>query len=298
MRKLFSIFFSLSFIFLLNGNQAFAQESALEKSQIVTIDDILLDELTYKNETKLTQIIQISVKNIDLKENNEIVDIKPFISISKSSYTVKGLQEITVPFAYSIPTETKVGSYLNVISISTKGKTDSLAQYRYIFNVQSKEKSFDEILFDSSDIKLEIIQKGLPFILPTQFRYTYTNNSEYTFIPSGEIELLKKSDGKSFQSYKINSENVTLYPGQTITQSYSLNLWSSLESVLETIEIRSTTNNDISNLPITNALSVTILYQLVIIALIVSVLVIAILSSIIRALIRGLKNRKAKELKK
>ena len=298
MRKIISIFLSLTLVFLINNSKALALENTFEKSQTVTVEDILLDELVYKNETKSTQTIQISIKNVDLKNIDLELETKPFISISKSSYTVKGLQEIRIPFAYSIPSETKVGSYLNIVSIFPKGKTDSLAQYRYEFNVQSLDKSLDEILFDSSDIKLEIVQKGLPLFLPTKFKYTFTNNSDYTFTPSGEIELSKQSDGKAFQSFEINSDKVVLYPGQTISQSYSLNLWSSLESVFETIEIKSETVNDISNLPISNALSVTILYQTIIIASIAIIIILLILISILRGIFKVFKKGKAKELKK
>jgi hypothetical protein len=72
---------------------------------------------------------------------------------------------------------------------------------------------------------IEIINKGIPFIKPAQIKITFYNNSTYTLMPRGEIQILKHSENKQPQYIKINQDREKVYPSESVEMIYDIDHW-------------------------------------------------------------------------
>ena len=84
---------------------------------------------------------------------------------------------------------------------------------------------------DDYNINLEVVSRGIPFIKPSIIKLTVFNNSQFTLIPKGEIQIVKRSKDKEPEYIKVNTERERVFPEQTFEKEYEVQNWY-LEDVL------------------------------------------------------------------
>ncbi len=275
------------------------------KNYIVEKDDIIFEEIKYKNDSNKTESITLSISSYDTKKEVNLTD-KPFITVKSTKFTVKPKTEISIPYIVSIPSDIPAGTYFNVVYIEKKEKDTKSGNVTVIqsngilfsFHVQDSTTSLNQIFYNQSDIKLVIKNKGLPYYIPTQFEYVYTNNSNFVFKPQGEIRIIDSKGNQVMERFEINKDIKTVYPGETISQTFEVNIWKDLSSILESKTIVSKTYSDIDQTPVLNKVDVSILYQIGVIVGVVAIIVIAILTISVISIIKWVKSKKKKESEK
>lgn len=296
-----SVFFAFSILGLMNSGASASTFTPSELKYTINQEDFKFDEIKYKNDSTVVENIILTVSSYDEK-NKVKLDTKPFFAIEEANYTVKPGQEISIPTLATIPKDTPIGTYFNAIylqqKVVKKGSPTTTTEPTLVmlvtFHVQSETTRTDEVFFDQSDITLAVKNKGLPFIAPTEIEYTYTNNSNFVFKPEGEIKISDDAGNQIGDKLVINSEKKVVFPGESITQTYTVTPWNDIQSILSTKNILSTTVSDIDNTPVMNKIEISILYQCIIIAVVALVLFIAIIALLVM-IIKGLGKSKKKE---
>jgi len=306
-RKTLRILFTtiiLSIISLTFTPLTFAENSInVVKEKVINTEDLLLDQISYKNTTKVKETIKVTVSTYDSKTET-VLTTKPFVGLSKTTYTLAAGATINNPYAISIPKDTPAGTYSNVIFIqkqSTGKPTGNVAVIQAIgtllvFHVQDSTITLDQIFFNQSDIKLVVVKKGLPYISKTEFIYSYTNNSNYIFTPTGEIRILDNNEKQILDRIEINPEGKRIYPGETYEQTYSVDVWKSLKDVMSQKNIVAKTYGNEFTSPILNKVPISIMYQVGLIGIIALVIVITLLVVFIKSIISLVKSRKQQTL--
>lgn len=286
--------------------QAFATTiSPTVKSFVVKKDDIIFEEIKYKNDSNKTENITISVSSYDTKKEENLTD-KPFITVKDTKFTIKPKKEIVIPYIIAIPTETPAGTYFNVVYIEKKEKDDKSGNVTVVqsngilfsFHVEDSTTSLNQIFYNQSDIKLVVKNKGLPYYIPTQFEYVYTNNSNFVFKPQGEIRIIDSKGNQIMERFETNKDIKAVYPGETITQSFEVNMWKDIQSILSSKTIVSKTYSDIDQTPVLNKVDVSVIYQIGVILGVIAIIVLATIILIISTIIRAIKSKKKKESEK
>lgn len=306
-RKLLLI---LSILTILSIVSAFSQRAlALNvfntiKEEVINQDDLLLDEISFKNTTKESQKIKIRIAPYDPK-NEQILTTKPFVGMTKTSYTVPAGKEIQIPYAVSIPQETPAGTYFNVILFEeVKDKKDVVDANVEItptigallaFHVQDSDVSINQIFFNQSDISLKIEKKGLPYISPTVFTYTYVNNSNFVFKPKGEIRILDADEKQVRERFQINEEEKAIYPGDKYEKTFEVRMWTDYKDILSQKNIIAKTYSNIDDTPVINKVTVSILNQIIVIGAVGTVIIGLLIYSGISAIVSVSKSKKEKK---
>lgn len=297
-----SIFFALlSISFLINFSQSIQKSLATSftpESKIISGSplDLYLEKFQYKNETKQKETVVFTIKSYDQK-NDTVLETKPFITIKQSKFTVNPNAKLTFDYAILIPSDTQNGTYYNKVymhKIVNKQSTTPVLVSTFTFNVVNYDTTIEKLFYDQSDVNLVLKQKGLPFISETVFEYTYTNNSNYVFIPSGQIQIQNAQDESIFLSFNINQDQKIVYPGQSITKEYSFSTWKDLTSIIAGKTVVSLTGNDITENKIENHLGISILYQMILISGVLGIITVAIVITLISLIVKSIKSKKKK----
>lgn len=275
------------------------------KNFVVQKDDIFFEEIKYKNDSNKAESISISISSYDTKKEENLSD-KPFITVKGTKFTVKPKTEITIPYIIAIPSDIPAGTYFNVIYIEKKEKDTKSGNVTVIqsngilfsFHIQDSTTSLNQIFYNQSDIKLVVKNKGLPYYLPTQFEYIYTNNSNFVFKPQGEIRIIDSKGNQIMERFEINKDVKAVYPGETITQTYEVNLWKDIQSILDKKTIVSKTYSDIDQTPVLNKVDISVIYQIGVILGVIAIIILAILVLIVASIIKNIKSKKKKESEK
>jgi hypothetical protein len=80
-------------------------------------------------------------------------------------------------------------------------------------------------------MNIEVVSRGIPFIKPAILKLTFYNNSTYTLIPLGEIQVVKKSGDKEPEYIKVNIDRTSVYPEQSFEKEFEVKNWY-LEDIL------------------------------------------------------------------
>lgn len=73
--------------------------------------------------------------------------------------------------------------------------------------------------------RIEVVNRGIPFIQPAKLKFTFFNNSNYTLIPKGEIQVVKRNGNKEPEYIKINTDRRRVYPQDSIEFEYDVENW-------------------------------------------------------------------------
>lgn len=293
MKKLILVLLlSISVLLSLPARNVYAQDDILVTKNY-TQEEIIFDEIRYKNNAKVTQTIAVSISSYDMPSEEESETL-PFISMSEKEFTVKPSKEVSIPFIVSIPKDIKAGTYYNLLTISEKSKKKGekvytfteLLNYKYTYNVIEKDSSIFKEFYENTDLSLVLKTKGFPFVFPTEVEYSFKNNSNFAFKLGGSIRVLNQQINKRLAKYELNSEKKIIYPGESVNYTYSIEMYKDIRDIFDNFLIESNTYNGSDPLPVQNRLSVTSVYQIVTIGFILLVIFVGIIWLLISKLLK------------
>ncbi len=175
--------------------------------------------------------IKLSVYEYDPKTEKIIKDSKNiFLKVDTDTFNVKAKSEQKIQYEIYPASNIEMGTYFNILVLSEI--VDSKNVYinqgisqLVVLHIIDKDQSIKGITTDSYTAKIDIISKGIPFIIPAKIKYTITNNSNYVITPTGRIEISNKRSNYKPEYIYINDANSKIYPTESIEQTYTINNW-------------------------------------------------------------------------
>jgi hypothetical protein len=162
----------------------------------------------------------------ELKEHEELVIIDTdYILIPANS-------KKEIRFTVKAPQSLETGTYYNLIVFqhseqsSTQGNSvGTSGALSHVVQVNIVEQPNTEKITDKYDIHLEVLDRGIPFVKPAKLKFTFFNNSQYTLIPQGEIQVVKRSGNKEPEYLKINMDRQRVFPEESFEQEFEVKNW-------------------------------------------------------------------------
>jgi hypothetical protein len=162
----------------------------------------------------------------ELKTHEELVIIDTdYIQIPANS-------KKEIRFTLKAPQSLETGTYYNLIvfqhseqSTTQKNSIGTSAALSHVVQVNIVEQFNTEKITDKYDIRLEVLDRGIPFIKPAKLKLTFFNNSPYTLIPQGEIQVVKRSGNKEPEYLKINMDRQRVFPEESFEQEFEVQKW-------------------------------------------------------------------------
>lgn len=262
----------LIFLSLTSFTNAF-QVSPHITNHLLTTEKITTDNIYFTNDTAEAVTINIYSENYD-PQAETILKSTPFVQTEKLSYTLSSNQILNIPYTIEIPKDTPEGTYFNLVVIELEN-TGKLNTGNYIslnngfgalvvIHITDEGNTIEEIFSTKTITDLNITQTGFPKLLDTTFEYTYTNTSDFVFKPEGEIQIMNEKQRQIEERFEINPEGKILYPGESITSEYSVDIWT-LDNILGVKNIISRTYSGYGTEPVIDSTSITLIQPLIII---------------------------------
>lgn len=254
--------------------------------------EVRLGEILFKSNEKSTTKITATVETYDPK-TEEIINKKPFLALNAKEYSVKGGSEIPITYVISVPKDTPIGSYFNIITISEK--TDSKNHSENSVGVKKavgaiiamhiieSQKSIEALFFDQGETSLKIASVGLPGLSETEIEYSYTNNSNFVFKPEGEIRVVDQQGKQVAQRFEINPGKKAIYPGDAYSEKFSIEK-THLSQILQSKDIIARTYSGYGNEYITDKVTLSLKNSAILTGLLLAVILLVILYALFKFL--------------
>jgi hypothetical protein len=72
---------------------------------------------------------------------------------------------------------------------------------------------------------MQVTSRGIPFYKPARVKILIFNNSQYTLIPKGELQIVKNRQDKEPEYIKVNMDRIRVYPKDSIELEYKIDKW-------------------------------------------------------------------------
>ena len=162
---------------------------------------------------------------------SELEPFEEFVKIDTDYIEIPSNNERKINFQIVAPQALEPGTYYNLIVFQQTGQTieenemiGASGAISHLVKLHLLTDNSDKVT-DKYDASLEVKDRGIPFIKPTVLKLTFFNNSPYTLIPKGEIQVVKKSADKQPEYIKVNLERTRAYPKDTAEFEYEVNNW-------------------------------------------------------------------------
>lgn len=193
--------------------------------------EILLN--VYEYSPKTDQIIKDS-KNIFLKADTDtfIVPAGAKRNIPYEIYPVENIEK---------------GTYFNILVLSEVVNPEDVyinkgISQLVILHVVDQDAQVAGVTTSDYVPKIEVLSKGIPFLVPMRIKYTVQNNSNYVITPKGRIEIFNSKGSNKPEYIYINSDEEKVYPKEMIEETVTLNKWSLFDILYERVAIGNFTN--------------------------------------------------------
>ncbi|HVX93059.1 MAG TPA: hypothetical protein VHA74_03020 [Candidatus Dojkabacteria bacterium] len=312
-KNLFKIAIITPLLFLIlsiNTNNVHAAiNSETIKTYNLTAGDFKIEDFNYQNNTKSTQIIKVSTYTYDLKNGATTTDT-PMVTASQPNITLKAGEDTTIKYLISIPETQKIGTYYNVLVVNVLAKStskintentfiqESMAQemaITFMLNIENSESTYIKSFVKDSDTQLIVENPGFPYISPMTIKYTYTNKSPFVFAPNGKVEVFESGALLPANTFDVNVEKKNVYPNENISQTFTVDIWNNLSNIITSKKVSIKTYNGSTDTYFTNEIDVSILPQLIAVAVFgvsIIVLLIVLIVSLIKGAINLFKGKK------
>jgi hypothetical protein len=163
---------------------------------------------------------------LDLEPSEELVIIDTdYIEISAN-------EQKEIEFQVTAPESLELGTYYNLIVFEPRDKEESnepvigaSGAISHLVKVNISTNILGTQVTDDFDTSLEVVDRGIPFIRPAKIKFTFFNNSEYTLIPKGEIQVVKHSGDREPQYFKINVPRDRVFPKESYEEEFEVDKW-------------------------------------------------------------------------
>lgn len=231
--KFLKILFTLILVYSIFGvSNAYASTitPAINEIQLAQ-GQRMLTSLTFGNKEDRDIQILITVYGYDpqteelSKDSNDL-----FLKADTDTFTVKANSQMEIPYEIFPISNQEQGTYFNLIVLSpVQGDKDiyinkGISQL-VILHVIDQEGEVKGIATQDYITKIEVVNKGIPFITPLELKYTITNNSNFVLTPTGRIDIFNKRGNYKPEYIYINSKKEKLYPRDTMEKIVKVSNW-------------------------------------------------------------------------
>ena len=162
---------------------------------------------------------------LDLESYEEIIEIDndyikiPAHTSSNIDFKVKAPEALEPSTYYNLIVFEQVGTQKEDSTIGANNALSHLVKLNIV-----DDPNLEKIT-DQYDMNVEVVSRGIPFIKPAILKLTFYNNSKYTLIPTGEIQVVKKSGDKEPEYTKVNTDRISVYPEQSFEKEFEVKNW-------------------------------------------------------------------------
>jgi hypothetical protein len=163
----------------------------------------------------------------------ELQPFEEFVKIDTDSILIPAKKSKNITFQVRGSESLEPGTYYNLIVFNQQldnkksdntliGATGSLS---HLVSLNITETESLEKITEDYDIDIQVVKKGIPFLKPAILKLSFFNNSKYTLIPKGEIQVVKKDADKEPEYIKINLDRDRVYPEDSYEKEYEVKNW-------------------------------------------------------------------------
>lgn len=168
----------------------------------------------------------------------DLETFEEFVKIDNDYITVPAKSSRDIRYQIVAPNALEGGTYYNLIvfehigqtkkedgEVGASGALSHLVQLNIINDYNANTVTEDY------NIELSVVSRGVPFIKPAILKLLFFNNSKYTLIPQGEIQVVKQNGDKEPEYIKVNLDGTRVYPEDSLEKTYEVKNWY-LEDIL------------------------------------------------------------------
>lgn len=211
-------------------------ESISPHSTEVTINvgDISKHSVTLHNDKEYE--IYLTPKLYKYYPKTEIVlDLEPFeefVIIDSDYITIPANGKKDIPFQITGLKSLEPGTYYNLIAFEHTPRSDeeqnkigASGALSHIVKINLTNSSNQDQITDDYTVEMQVTSRGIPFYKPARVKILIFNNSQYTLIPKGELQIVKNGQDKEPQYIKVNMDRIRVYPKDSIELEYKIDKW-------------------------------------------------------------------------
>ena len=190
-----------------------------------------ISSVSFFNEENRDIQILLSVYEYDPKTEKIIKDSNNiFLKVDTDTFAVKAKSKQEIPYEIYPQSNLELGTYFNALVLTKVENSNDVyinegISQLVVLHLTDPDQSVKGITTDSYLARIDITNKGIPFILPAEIKYTITNNSNYVITPSGKIEVFNKRNNYKPEYIYINKEKRKIYPKESIEETYKIEKW-------------------------------------------------------------------------
>lgn len=231
--KLIKIFFTLIFLYTLLGIP-----SSFANSLYPAINEVKLPQgqrtittVTYENKEARDIEILLSTYEYNPRTDEIIKDSRNiFLKVDTDTFVIKAKEKKDIPYEIVPLSNLELGTYFNILVLTEVSSTkdvyiDKGISQLIVLHVVDPYGEVQGITTSDYSVKIDVLQKGIPFLTPVELKYTIVNNSKYVITPIGRLEIFNKRSNYKPEYIYINQEKIRLYPGEKIEKKVSVKNW-------------------------------------------------------------------------
>lgn len=201
----------------------------------IQISESSLEKISFTNDEDKTKEILLTAYGYNPQTEDISKETPSLLRVDTDTFTVKAGGRISIPYEVVIPEGTEEGTYYNLLVLSPVSDTESSVvntshAVSQVVEINVFQKGNTNMVLPSNPgkISLEAVNKGIPLIKGAVITYTYTNTTNYVLQPEGELQIFNEEQNKEPIYIHINMEGKHLYPGETLTETFTIDsyIWS------------------------------------------------------------------------
>lgn len=199
--------------------------------------------VTYENKEARDIEILLSTYEYNPRTDEIIKDSRNiFLKVDTDTFVIKAKEKKDIPYEIVPLSNLELGTYFNILVLTEVSSTkdvyiDKGISQLIVLHVVDPYGEVQGITTSDYSVKIDVLQKGIPFLTPVELKYTIVNNSKYVITPIGRLEIFNKRSNYKPEYIYINQEKIRLYPGEKIEKKVSVKNWHFFDIFSERIVI-------------------------------------------------------------
>lgn len=207
-----------------------------------------LSSVIFENKEDRDIEILLKVYEYNPKTDQIIEDSKNiFLKADTDTFLIQAGTKRNIPYEIYPVENIEKGTYFNILVLTEVVNPQDVyinkgISQLVILHIVDLDAQVAGVTTSDYVPKIEVLNKGIPFLVPLKIRYTVQNNSNYVITPKGRIEIFNSKGNSKPEYIYINTDEEKVYPKETIEETITLNNWSLFDILYERVAIGNFTN--------------------------------------------------------
>jgi hypothetical protein len=162
----------------------------------------------------------------------DLEQFEEFVIIDSDYITIPPKSNVDIPFQITGLKSVEPGTYYNLIAFEPTPQSEqdqnrigASGALSHIVKINLTNSNNQDQITDDYAVEMQVSSRGIPFYKPAKIKILIFNNSPYTLIPKGELQIVKNGQDKEPQYIKVNMDRVRVYPKDSIELEYDIDKW-------------------------------------------------------------------------